>query len=164
MAKPKKTNKARKSYISEQEGLSITELLVTISIIGILSTLSLPSFVSEVDESRQREAASFATQIQTTIAAYSDEFGETPKSWLDLNEINAVMTKDGPTNEPSFGEISLPDGYYQAWISNTENQFTINVTRPDKPDLDVYACINLNNGASDIKFDSPSTPAENLNC
>ena len=147
-----------------QDGLSITELLVTVSIIGILSTLSLPSFVSEVDESRQREAASFATQIQTTIAAYSDEFGETPKSWSDLNEINAVMTTNGPTNEPSLGEISLPDGYYKASISEANNQFTIKVTRPDKPNLDVHACINLNNGSSDIKLDSRNTPAENLNC
>ena len=137
-------------------GFTLTETIIAVAIVGILSSIAAPNYLNQVDRTRQKEAAAIVSQIQTTIAAYADEFGALPTSWADLSEINTISTANGPANTNDFLEILLAGGYYKATTSNTGNQFSIEATRTDKPNLDVYACINLNNGASDIKLESPS--------
>ena len=157
-------NSFEKTHLIKEKGLTLPEVLITVGIVGILSAISLPNFVNEVQESRQREAASAITQIQSSIAAYSDEFGELPKNWSDLNKVNAIMTDKGPTQSLDFNEIQLADRFYKASISNTDNKFIIHATRSDEPNLDILACIDLSNGASDIKFGSKKSGAVSPNC
>ena len=132
-------------------GFTLTEMLVTTAMVGILSSVALPNYLNQVNRTRQNEAASTISQIQTTIAAYADEFGELPKSWAELNETSAVMTDNGPATTSNFGSITLAGGYYDVTVSNTDNLFTITATRDDEPGLNIAACINLTNGASAIK-------------
>jgi type IV pilus assembly protein PilA len=147
-----------------ETGFTLSEVMVTIVIVGILSSIALPSYVNQVNRSRQNEAASTISQIQTTIASYADEFGVLPTSWSELNDTSAVMTDNGPAFSDNFDQITLAGGYYDVVISNNDNLFTITATREDEPNLNVIACVNLTNGASGINQGTQNATALAPNC
>jgi len=142
------------------KGFTLTELLTTVAIVGILSSVALPNFVNQINRTRQNEAASTISQIQTTIATYADEFGLLPGSWADLNSVNAVMTDTGPSQKDSFEAIKLAGGHYEVAISKSANLFTITSTSSNAPNLNIIACINLTNGASAVSKGTISDVAE----
>jgi len=145
-------------------GFTLSEVMVTTVIVGILSSIALPNYLNQVNRSRQNEAASIISQIQTTIASYADEFGVLPTSWAELNETSAVMTDDGPATKENFQSITLTGGYYNVVINNTDNLFTITATRDDTPNLNIIACVNLTNGASAINKGTKAASAAAPNC
>ena len=145
-------------------GFTLAEIMITIIIVGILSSIALPNYLNQVNRTRQNEAASTISQIQTTIASYADEFGVLPTSGTELNDTSAVMTDDGPATKENFQEITLAGGYYEVVISNTDNLFTITATRDDEPNLNIVACVNLTNGASAINQGTKAAAASSPNC
>ena len=145
-------------------GLTLMEVLVAVSIVGILSSVALPNYLNQVNRTRQNEAASTISQIQTTIASYADEFDVLPTSWSELNDTSAVMTDNGPAFSDNFDQITLAGGYYDVVISNNDNLFTITATREDEPNLNVIACVNLTNGASGINQGTQNATALAPNC
>lgn len=157
-------NKLKEPKKIRSLGFSLSELLVTVSIVGILSSIALPNYFEQVQRTRQNEAASTISQIQTTIAAYADEFGVLPTSWAELNETSAVMTDDGPATSNNFQEITLAGGYYGVAINNTDNLFTITASRDEAPNLNIIACVNLTNGASGINQGTKAAAASAPNC
>lgn len=157
-------NKLKEPKKFRSLGFSLSELLVTVSIVGILSSIALPNYFEQVQRTRQNEAASTISQIQTTIAAYADEFGDLPTSWAELNETSAVMTDDGPATSNNFQKITLAGGYYGVAINNTDNLFTITASRDEAPNLNIIACVNLTNGASGINQGTKAAAASAPNC
>ena len=145
-------------------GFTLMEILVAVSLVGILSSVALPNYLRQVNRTRQNEAASTISQIQTTIASYADEFGVLPTSWAELNDTSAVMTDDGPATQDNFQAITLAGGYYDVAISNTDNLFTITATSDDNPNLNIIACVNLTNGASGINQGTKAAEASAPNC
>ena len=145
-------------------GFTLTEVMITTAIVGILSSIALPNYLNQVNRSRQNEAASTISQIQTTIASYADEFGVLPESWAELNDTSAVMTDDGPTTKDNFQAITLSGGYYDVEIEPDGNLFTIKATRDDEPNLNIVACVNLTNGASGINQGTKTAAASAPNC
>ena len=75
-----------------EPGFSIVELLIAVVIVGILGSVALPQYFSQVRKTRQNQAATTVSQVQTTIAAFVDEIGLLPTSWSDLNSITPLMT------------------------------------------------------------------------
>ena len=148
----------------DSTGFTLSEMMITIAIVGILSSIALPNYLNQVNRSRQSEAASTIAQIQTTIASYADEFGVLPTSWAELNDTSAVMTDDGPATQDNFQAITLAGGYYDVAISNTDNLFTITATRDVMPNLNIVACVNLTNGASGINKGTNAAEASAPNC
>lgn len=145
-------------------GFTLSEVMITTAIVGILSSIALPNYINQVNQTRQNEAASTIAQIQTAIAAYADEFGVLPTSWGELNDTSAVMTDDGPATQDNFQAITLAGGYYDVAISNTDNLFTITATSDDNPNLNIIACVNLTNGASGINQGTKTAAASAPNC
>ena len=145
-------------------GFTLSEVMVTTVIVGILSSIALPNYLNQVNRSRQNESASIISQIQTTIASYADELGVLPTSWAELNETSAVMTDDGPATKENFQAITLAGGFYDVAISNTDNLFTITATRADTPNLNIIACVNLTNGASAINKGTKAAATAAPNC
>ena len=145
-------------------GFTLTEVLITTAIVGILSSIAFPNYLIQVNRTRQNVAASTIAQIQTTIASYADEFGVLPTSWSELNDTSAVMTDNGPAFSDNFDQITLAGGYYDVVISNNDNLFTITATREDEPNLNVIACVNLTNGASGINQGTQNATALAPNC
>ena len=145
-------------------GFTLSEVMITTAIVGILSSTALPNYLKQVKRSRQNEAAAVVSQVQTTIATYADEFGILPTSWNDLNDINAVMTDNGPATQTNFEEITLAGGFYKASITQTGNLFTIAATSTESEKLNIVACLNLTNGASAVNKGNLSSAANTPNC
>ena len=118
----------------------MSELLASIAIVGIASSVAIPSHMSQVEKARQNEATATIAQIQTTIASYADEFGTLPTSWKDLNSTSAIMTTNGPANQNDFEPIVLVGANYTAAITNKDNQFTIVAIQPGTQGLSKDIC------------------------
>ena len=159
-----KLRSSREASKKETQAFTLTELLISVAILGTLTTISLPSYLDQVNKSRQKEVASTVTRIQTAIASYSDEFGVLPESWAELNRISAVMTDDGPADNNNFDKIKLADQFYEVGVTNTGNIFKITATRSDEPNLNIVACVSLTNGASSIKQGTQAAAASAPNC
>ena len=65
-----------------KNGFSLTEILVSVGILGILTSISMPTFFEEANKSRQKEAQSIVATIPTIISAYIDATGELPTQWM----------------------------------------------------------------------------------
>lgn len=157
------TSRKQQRLIEGNQGLTLTELMAAVAIVGILASTALPNYFRQIQRTHQNEAASTLAQLQTSIAAFSDEFGTPPTTWQDLSEIAAVMTKDGPAGA-SEGELSSPitlisDKYtVQRSKDETGKIFTLIAepieltnTERSKP-FNAMACVDLNTGASDLRL------------
>ncbi len=145
-----------------KEGFTLAELLISVAIIGILGSLSIPQYFHQLQKTRQNEATATLSHIQTTIAAFVEEVGLLPQSWKDLNTISPLMTPTGAANKPNFSAITLastgcsansPLNCYQVEATEKGNIFTLHA-KPLNADVKTYnvlACLDLKTGASDIQ-------------
>jgi type IV pilus assembly protein PilA len=171
MDKQKKSRPAK-------EGFTLTELLTSISIIGILSAVALPSYTNQLSKRCQGDPKSVISQSMMQAQAYNDEFGTPATGWSDLDKIATLMTSDGPATGGSFFPIALPTCDYQLWGKRDGNDYLFVATKKDvlgtpvplvpiKPEPDengefitaaenvgdefnVVGCLNVATGASDI--------------
>jgi len=158
-------------------GFTLVETVATVAIVGILSAIALPNYVNNIYKSCQNEAANHLSILSTTVGAYKNIYGTTPSTWLDLSEVNVVMTVGGPA-DGADGELTDP-------ITSAACDYTISKSSDDPSDLFTFSatptpntgaraeynamsCIDLNNGASDLKLgrlDSDSAVTSNdLTC
>jgi len=62
-----------RSRHARAEAFTLTEVLITVVIVGILSAIALPNYFNQVQRTRQSEAAAALAQLQNTLVAYVDE-------------------------------------------------------------------------------------------
>ena len=160
----------------QSAGFSLTELLLTITVIGILSGVALPNYLRQVQRTEQSDAAATVAQIQSTIVAYTDEYGVAPSTWSDLSEISAVMTSTGPAGTAEGlmdTPITLINGKYtlRRLLGETGTTFTLiaDSVNQNGAEFNVMACLDLNTGASDLRQGNQSgvngaVIAGNLRC
>ena len=113
--------------IDSHQAFTITELLITITIISILSSIALPSYFRQLQKTKQGEAANILTFLSTSVMGYVDEFGTTPTTWEELSEISTVMTPSGPVTSASGKlscEITIQSGDYTIHRTNGGPDFT----------------------------------------
>lgn len=175
-------NKLRaRRTIEKSNGFTLTELIIAVGILGILSSIAIPGFYRQYQTACQGEAANNLSLLANSASAYKDIYGVAPTTWRDLNDISAVMTTEGPANESKFptpekepcpvgsecpeppdpgdlkNEITTPGCDYRLSRSSAKsgNKFIFTaVPTPDtgdKPSYNIVSCIDLENGASDLK-------------
>ena len=143
--------------MQEANGFTLVEAMITVVIVGILSSIALPNYFSQVQRTKQNEAASTLAQLQTTVATYLDEFNLSPVDWADLNDIAVIMTNSGPAaagNGALTTQINLPGNEYSVIRTNVANnyyEFTASSTNNNASEYNVIACVCLSTGASDLK-------------
>ncbi len=139
------------------KGFTLTEVIITVGIVGILSSIALPNYFRQIQRTHQAEANATVAQMMATVAAFADEFGTQPKRWVDLNAMTTLMTNQGPAviedGELTMA-ITLPGERYQLNRINNMNAdkyyiFEAVATNRAASDLNIIACIDLQTGASD---------------
>ena len=65
--------KLTKKYVNKnQEGFTLVELIVVVVMVGILTSIAVPSFQFVTKKARQRVAAQISTYIKAAQAFYGD--------------------------------------------------------------------------------------------
>jgi type IV pilus assembly protein PilA len=143
---------------AKERGFTLSELLATVSIVGILSAIALPKYTNQMERTRQNSMAASMEQLLIRIVSSKEEIGLPPKTWKDLSNQAVIMTKSGPVsaNDGSLEKkITLSDGNYltrRIGDLTDDNYFILEATVPQSPERNVLGCIDLNTGASDVKL------------
>ena len=164
---------------SQQGGFTLSEIMISVTIVSIVSTIALPNYFNQVQKTRQSEATSALVQLQTTLVVYTDENNSTNSgcnngiapAWGDLNGIAAIMTNNGPASDCTIltSAITMPSGHYTlARTGNTSdsNYYEFTASDSNAPAFNAMACVDLVNGASDIEKGNSNTAIQSsdLDC
>jgi type IV pilus assembly protein PilA len=164
----RKMNKNKKMNYQEK-GFSLTELLISVSLIGILSSIAIPNYFSQLCRAKAGEAEATISSLMAIISAYSDETGTVPESWNSLDSITAIMTSTGTAKGDFSNEITLPNENYTVSITEPTGDNSYLYTLEAQPkksceDWDIKACLDLSTGASDIQRGNGVSPAKTPVC
>jgi type IV pilus assembly protein PilA len=99
-------------------GFTLTELMITVSLIGVLAAIAIPEFVRYQARARRSEGFTHVAGIARAYKAYHAEQGRYPDTQADGGFPSLPDTA-------SLGTQKLP------WDNDTENFFKIVGWRPD---------------------------------
>lgn len=163
---PKRNNTSLPDKDRQTYGFSITELIMAVSIIGILSSVAVPQYSNHVCKSESMEAESTIGSVKAITAAYADETGVFPTTWDELSSITAIMTNSGIASGNLSTSITLPSEKYQLTIEGPEDAtYEIVSERTDTCEKrNIRACIDLSTGASDLRVGDGNIDAQDPIC
>ena len=142
-------------------------MIIAVGVIGLLSAIALPSYYKQAGRTRQNECVATMSQVITATMGFNDEFSEPPTSWADLNTVSAVMKESGTAgNDNHFNPIDLNNENYimSAKINGDIYTYECIPKKSIDADYNVLGCLDLNNGASEIKRGKEGEPAKIVNC
>ena len=162
--------------IKKEEGFTLVELIVVVVIIGILSSIAVPSFQDATKKARQRGvAAQISTYIKGAQAFYT-EYGTPIRNVGNLSEFvdviecrnHLISSCKGQANNhrnlgqsfPGSDQWNSTSGMYTISMrSSNQNRFRLNAfpQRQDSrssirsnEDYGVSGCFNYNTGATSV--------------
>ena len=81
-----KINNLSLSNLDNEEGFTLVELIVVVMMIGILSSIAIPQFMTAADKAKQKEATGIVAALVKAATAYSTEYGSLPPSLAEIEE------------------------------------------------------------------------------
>ena len=170
ITKTRKTNHRKR----QESGFNITEMTVVVAILSALSGIAIPTYLDQKAASCQGYPNSIINQAMLHTQAYNDEYGDTAKSWGDLDKIATIMTSSGPATGDGLSWIELPNCDYRLMGEREGNEYTFIAAQSgsfippeeqeDNNEIDntknkynVVGCVNVATGASDIQSGNGET-------
>ena len=72
--------------LKDEEGFTLVELIVVVMMIGILSSIAIPQFMTAADKAKQKEATGIVSALVKAATAYQTEYGVLPVDAEELSE------------------------------------------------------------------------------
>jgi prepilin-type N-terminal cleavage/methylation domain-containing protein len=161
------SNRGKSNANLISHGLTLPELLISVAIVGLLSSIALPNYINSINSTRQKDVANQIANIQTSIEAYREEFLINPSGWDALARIAPVSTNNGSAKGSTFTPITSSNGgYYTVSISSAGNLLSLSGT-PVSSRLNgwnIKACLNTQTGLSDTELGNGTTAAATPVC
>ena len=146
--------------MQKDQGFTLTEVLMTVAIIGTLSSIAIPSYTSSLNSAKQMEAKATILTLQTAATTFLNENGRNPKGWDDIDSVMPLPTDNGYASGPTYSDFTLPTGHYKISTALNEADGIINFEAvplwggTSTADWNVVACINPTTGRSSMKAGS----------
>ncbi len=162
----------------KQSGFTLVELIVVVVIIGILSSIAIPSFQNASDKAKQKEASAIVASWVKAAQAFYTENSDYPRNVRDLGgyvTISGCRTtgkwcKTGTMTDYTNSTrtwIYSPSGNFQVYMGRRGNRLDIRA-RPtgtySSSGYGVTGCYNWQSGATkviDQTNKGPSVPTTN---
>ena len=97
---------------------TLVELLVVISIIGLLAGLAVPAINGALKSAKKSEVAAVAQSIRTAVLAFNSEYGTWPTNTAtfiaDVNFLNQMTTATNPSNLRGIIFLEVPAKFTNA--------------------------------------------------
>ena len=126
-----------------QKGFTLVELMIVIVIVGVLSAVALPNFLSQTDKAKATEAKSGITAILKQAQAGYLEDGTAP--------VTAIADMTASYGAPADGVQKFD--YTSAW-DDPSNTYTVTATgnaNDDNLDGDtIIGCIDMDTGVVEV--------------
>ncbi|MFH1429353.1 MAG: prepilin-type N-terminal cleavage/methylation domain-containing protein [Candidatus Margulisiibacteriota bacterium] len=89
------------------KGFTLIELLIVIAIIGTLSTMMFPNFLSAQDKAKEVAVKSVALSIQNALENYNIDFGTYPLgSDTAVSDLYQTLSTEGYLSRPPVNPFS----------------------------------------------------------
>ena len=163
----------------QDDGFTLVELIVVVMMIGILSSIAIPQFMSAADKAKQKEASAIVASMVKSATAYNTEYGALPSNMGEMSEYarfqkctaDNVATEGGSVCKSST-PVAVEDG--DTTFYSTSGHYNITMSRTDEnavmkiraiPNGGAYAkngsgvtgCYNPAKGVSQVKEMSSKT-------
>ena len=66
--------------LNSEDGFTLVELIVVVMMIGILSSIAIPQFMTAADKAKQKEATGIVAALIKAATAYQTEYGGLPSN------------------------------------------------------------------------------------
>ena len=133
------------------KAFTLVELLVVVAIVGILSSVALPNFLSQTDKAKATEAkTNIASTLKQAHAKFLED-GTAPSSAIaDMNSNYGTPTND--TTLFNYEQVNWSD---PVWTIKAVG----NDTDSGLEDKELDGCVNFNTGIVDIQSQLDSSTA-----
>ena len=74
------------SELNDESGFTLVELIVVVMMIGILSSIAIPQFMTAADKEKKKEATGIVAALVKAATAYQTEYGALPTNAGQLEE------------------------------------------------------------------------------
>ena len=102
--------------IKDEEGFTLVELIVVVMMIGILSSIAIPQFMTAADKAKQKEATGIVAALVKGATAYQTEYGDLPTNAGQISEYarfqrcnQTNMDKEGGKVCKASDPVEVPD-------------------------------------------------------
>tara|TARA_Y100001968_G_scaffold50642_1_gene41348 strand:+ start:262 stop:822 length:561 start_codon:yes stop_codon:yes gene_type:complete len=163
-------------------GFTLVELIVVVVIIGILSSIAIPSFQNASEKAKQKEASSLIASYLKAAQAYYTENSMTPYRSSDIGQyITVTGCRQGnpqycKTNNSSLINWSgssrtqwySPNGHYNIRMQRAGTRVNFLAYPISQSGLGVVGCYDSYSGATKLKENSGTEKGNryvrNINC
>ena len=90
--------------LKDEEGFTLVELIVVVMMIGILSSIAIPQFMTAADKAKQKEATGIVAALVKAATAYQTEYGDLPTDLTDIEEYARFQRCDQPNMATEGGK------------------------------------------------------------
>ena len=144
----------KKFYKLKNKGFSLTELVIVIAVIAILSAIAVPSFTGVIRKARQSAALAFADNILKTALVFHSDYGRWPNTWsefaqnsetIDASQLESCSVYN---SRCSGNQTIFLNGAYITEFYTRPDEIRISIWGRKKEDknLHVWGCLNLYRG------------------